>query len=202
MRRMAFLAYALSGVALLSLAIGCQAPAQPSGPTVDRLTAAGPDEFDLLWEAVGDTLREMDFRLDRQDRANGMITTFPETTAQALELWRPQPRPAYYWAEANLHTIQRKVTVKITSTASGEYDLDVTVERFRYRLEERQIDNSAAALRLYSSDAPTVSGRSPKLAESTYWIPLGRDGFMEERVLADILKRYRGSPLASAEPAS
>ena len=169
---------------------GCRAPVPPEVATVERVSLPTGDDYDRLWEAACDTLRGFRFRLDRQDRANGVITTHPETSAQGFELWRPQPRPGYYWTEANLHTIQRRATVQILpAEQEGEYQLDVKVERLRYRLEARQIDNSAGALRLYSADAPTVSGLGAKPSETGYWVLLGRDEPMEQALLSKILKR-------------
>ncbi len=169
---------------------GCEAPAPPAGPTVERVTAPTPEDYDHLWETTCDTLRAFSFRVDRQDRANGVITTYPETTAQSFEFWRPQPEPAYYWAEANLATIRRQTTILLRPLEpSGEYELEVTVDRSRYSLEERQIDNAAGAMRLYSSDAPTVSGRGSRLQDTETWIPLGRDEVLEQAILAGIRQR-------------
>jgi hypothetical protein len=171
---------------------GCHAPPEPTGPTVTRVSAPTEQDYDRLWDSVGDTLRRNYWELDRQDRIEGVITTFPETTANSFEIWRPQPKPAYYYAEANLATIQRKVTVKITPIIdqAGSYDLGVQIDRLRYSLEEHQVDNSAAAFRIYSRDTPTVEGRRERAADISSWIPLGRDKPLEDSVLAAILRRY------------
>jgi hypothetical protein len=182
------------------LAAGCQAPSQPSGPTVERVSLPAPADRDQLWESACRTLRDYSFRLDRQDKVNGVLTTLPETTAQGFEFWRPQPRPAYYWWEANLHTIQRQATVQLLSgEQADETQLDVKIERLRYRLEERQIDNAAGAMRIFSADAPTVSGRQAKPSKTGYWVPLGRDEPMEQNLLAAILHNFakRTGPPAS-----
>ena len=187
--RTALLAPTLLSISLLS--VGCQAPAKPTEPTVAQVTAASPEEYDLLWAAIGATLRQYYFPPDRQDRLAGIITTAPDTAANWFELWRPQPRPAYYWAEANLQTVQRDATIQIRPVDNqGTYDLDVKINRYRYSLEERQIDNPSAALRMYGSGAPTASGQMRKGQESSEWIPLGRDQQMEQAVLASILRRY------------
>jgi hypothetical protein len=171
------------------LAAGCQSPPQPSDPTVERVSLSTPADRNQLWEAVCKTLRDYAFRLDRQDKVNGVVTTFPETTAQAQEFWRPQPRPAYYWWEANLHTIQRQATVQLLpGEQADESRLEVKIERLRYRLEERQIDNAAGAMRIFSAEAPTVSGRRAKPSKTGYWVPIGRDEQMEQNLLAAILR--------------
>jgi hypothetical protein len=191
-------------VAILCLGpviVGCQEPLQPTQPTVARVTVDPPERYGELWETVGDVLREHFFQLDRRDRQAGLITTFPETTANGFELWRPQPNDPYYWWEANVHTVQRQVTVKLSSTGEASYyDLDVLVERLRHRVEERQITNSAAALRLYSGDTPTFGGEPDGPSETSRWIPIGRDGPMEQRLLTTILDRFGADIPENDEP--
>jgi len=172
-------------------ALGCTAPAKPTSSTVGRVMIETADDYDFLWDAVGSALRQHNFRLDRQDRLAGVITTYPETSASGFELWRHQPQPAYYWLESNLQTIQRSVTVHIKPEANNmAHDVDVQVARYRYNLEERQVDNPALAMRTFSNAAPTTSGKLVKPSESGEWIPLGRDAQMEESVLSSILARY------------
>lgn len=184
---------------VLTACFGCQAPPQPTQPTVERVSAPQKQDLESLWQATGDSLRHHAFRIDREDRAAGVVSTHPETSAQGFELWRPQPRPAYYWAESNLQTIQRKVTVQITPADSqGDYSIDVKVERLRLRLEERQIDNPAGALRLYSAEAPTASGQLLRPSQQIQWVPLGRDEPMEQAILGDILFRFGRSTTVTA----
>ncbi|HSW45994.1 MAG TPA: hypothetical protein VLM89_10530 [Phycisphaerae bacterium] len=188
------------------LLVGCQAPPQPGGPTVDRAPTVTAEDRERLFEAACDTLRGSLFRLDRQDKVNGVIITFPETTSQWFEFWRPQPRTAYYWWEANRQTIQRQVTVELKpADRADETSIDVRVDRLRYRLEERQIDNAAAAMRLFSADAPVESGRLEKPSKTGQWIPLGRDGRMETSLLSAILANYQkhlGSGISNEPPAA
>lgn len=194
---------AVAGTVLLSL--GCQAPAQPTGPTLLDVTAATPEDYEYLFTTAEDTLRDHYLRPDRRDRLEGVITTHRDTTANWFEFWRPQPRNPYYWAEANTQTIQRQATVHIRpADEEGLYELDVQVDRYRYRLKERQVDNAALALRMFSSDAPTFVDRargdtgrgSPKLAETSYWVHLGRDEFLERKLATAILRRYGGGAWA------
>lgn len=177
-------------VSLAPVIVGCQEPLQPTGPTVTRITVDPAERYAVLWETVGDVLRKHFFQLDRRDRQAGIITTFPETTAGGFEFWRPQPTDPYYWWEASLHTIQRRVTVKLAAAETNAYDVDVQVDRMRYRLEERQITNAGAALRLYGGEAPTYGGQSDRPSETARWIALGRDESMEQKLLATILNRF------------
>lgn len=198
MRTVRLLAVLLPALAL-SLA-GCQAPPQPAGPTLGSVPAQAPQEVNRLWVSAEDTLRAFNFEIDRLDRAQGILVTVPETAANFFELWRVQPTPAYYWWEANLQTIQSQAQVFVRpSPPSGTCELEVKVDRYRYSLEERQVDNAAAAMRLYSGAAPTTSGQMLTPAESSYWIHLGRDGGLEQTILDAIVKRYE--QLAATQPA-
>lgn len=201
------LAFAAASAAAIGLLAGCQAPTEPSGPTSMRVAAQTPEEYEALWQATGKTLRSYYLEPDRQDRVEGVITTVPETTGVWFEWWRPQPQPAYTWWETNLHTIRRQAVVKIQPVAGSEYQLTVEVNRYKYSFPERQVDNPAGALRLYSSAAPTSRGRMEKVADAARWFPLGRDGWMEQAILSDILKRYPGASSVpptgpSTEPAT
>ncbi len=191
---------AAAATLLLLTGLACQAPPPPDAPTVRRVAADSPEQVERLFVAAADTLRDHYLEPDRQDRLQGVITTHPDTTANAFEIWRPQPDPAYYWWEANVHTIQRQTTVRIKPADGRDvYELDVQVDRFRHSIEERQIDNAAGALRLYSADAPTVSGLRERPSETAYWLPLGRDAFMEQRLVEAILHRYETAPPAEPE---
>jgi len=178
----------------LAMIAGCARPPDAVTPTVARVEAQTPEAYSDLWEAAAETLRRNYFRLDRQDRTEGVLTTAPETSANWFEVWRPRPKPGYYWWEANLAAVQRQATIHVRAASSqpGDYELDVEVQRQRLSLAERQVDNSAAALRLYSFAAPTTEGHRERPSQTMHWIPLGRDQYLEERLLADILGRYSG----------
>jgi hypothetical protein len=190
----------MPALAILAAA-GCHAPPQPTGPTLATVPAQDPEALDHLWQSTEDMLLRFNFKLDRRDRQAGVLTTHPETSASWFEIWRVQPRPSYYWAESNMQTIQRQVEIHLRPMPLGIYEVQVQVERYRYDLPERQVDNAAGAMRLYSGAAPTLSGQKTKGRESGRWIRLGRDGAMEQALLNAILHRYSLPPAATA-PAS
>jgi hypothetical protein len=181
------------------LLTGCRAPVAPTTPTSMRVTVQTPEEMESLWTAANTTLRRHYLEPDRQDRIDGVIVSKPETTGVWFEWWRPQPKPAYAWWEANLQPVRRQATINIKPVARPEYELSVEVDRYKYSLEERQIDNPAAALRLYSAEAPTQAGRMERPSQTARWLPEGRDGEMEQAILSGILRRYVGA--ASTPPA-
>lgn len=173
-------------------AVGCAAPPPAIEPTVSPVHLPDQEAYDRLWDVTQGTLLDHYFRLDRRDRQEGVITTYRETAASIWEIWRPMPVDPYHRLENNLHTIQHQVLFSLQRTDEpGLYEARVEVERYRYSLEERQVDNAAAGLRLFSSAAPTMSGEIERPEDAGRWINLGRDAEYERRLLEQILGRYQ-----------
>ncbi len=169
--------------------VGCHRPAAPQGPTQATLLAASDDDFRGLWEACQGVLRRHRFEIDRKDLRAGLITTFPQTSQHFLEFWRHDVDTPFDLAESSVSTVRRSVTVQISKPqADGEYVVDVTVNKERLHAVERQINNTAAALRVFSADLPTTAGRKFDPATDMTWAPTGRDAAMEQRLL-DLIRR-------------
>ncbi len=199
--RSASIWFGLTG-ALAGLLAGCSGPPAATSPTLARVSALTPEAYERLWDTVGDTLRDNYFGIDREDRLAGIISTHPETRAQFFELWRPQPELVYTWVESNLQTTQLQATVTIKPVEeAGAFDVAVQVDRLRYSLEERQIDNSAGAMRLFSADTPTEGGEKERPSRTGETITLGRDKPAEERLLKLIMDRYAKAPAPATQPA-
>ncbi len=178
---------ATAGLIVAALALfsspGCQQPYQPDSPTF--ATSPGAD-FDALWDAALRVLRRRGFEPDRQDRAEGVIVTAPATTRQWFEFWRRDAVDAYSVLEASLHTIQRRVTVRIPRDPIG---VDVQVEVLRLMTPERQVTTASGGLNLFASAVPTTEGeRVVRSADAIGWEPLGRDAALEQAILDQILR--------------
>ena len=185
----------------LSAWSGCQQPIQPDGPTDTQLTGA---DFEQLWQTGLEVLRRYNFRPDRQDRRAGVITTHPTTSAQWFEFWRPGVVGGFEAGEASLHTVRRQATVHIRPAAEqGQLYVSVQVDVYRYAAPERQVTTASGALQIFGEKLPTAEGRMEPLAEASYWVPLGRDGRLEDELLRRIAWQVGTDivePLASLEP--
>ncbi|MCZ6653247.1 MAG: hypothetical protein O7D91_09500 [Planctomycetota bacterium] len=169
--------------------VGCHRPAAPQGPTQGTVLAASDDNFRGLWEACQAVLRRHRFEIDRKDLRAGLITTFPQTSQHFLEFWRHDVDTPYDLAESSMRTVRRSVTIQISKPQDeGEYVIDVTVNKERFHAVERQINNAAAALRVFSTDLPSTAGRKFDPATDMTWTPEGRDAAMENRLL-DLIRR-------------
>ena len=106
--------------------------------------------------------------------------------------------------EANLHTIRRQATVHMRPAAEqGQIYVSVQVDVYRYAAPERQVTSASGALQIFGERLPTAEGRMESLAEASYWVPLGRDGRLENELLRRIAWHVGtdiAEPLASLEP--
>jgi len=170
--------------------VGCHRPAAPQDPTQGVVLATNDDDFRRLWEACQAVLRRHRFEIDRKDLRAGLITTFPQTSQHFLEFWRHDVDTPYDLAESSVSTVRRSVTIQISKPQDeGEYTIDVAVNKERLHAVERQINSTAAALRVFSADLPTTAGRKFDPATDMTWTPEGRDAAMEKRLLEVIRKR-------------
>jgi len=182
----------LAAAMLLTLVGACQQPVQPDGPTRSVVQAADDEQFHALWEACQAVLRRHRFKIDRKDLRAGLITTFPQTSQSFLEFWRHDVDTPYDLAESSMRTVRRSVTIQISKpTGDSEYSLDITVHKEHRHAVERQINNAAAALRIFSADLPTAAGRKFDPATDIIWTPAGRDEAMERRLLNLVLERLQ-----------
>ncbi|MFQ5422890.1 MAG: hypothetical protein ACE5F9_02805 [Phycisphaerae bacterium] len=176
---------------------GCQRPIAPEGPTAEAVDAAS---LDTLWDAALSVLKKHDFRPDRQDRAIGLITTYPTTSQHFTEFWRQDVADPYSFLHAGLHTTQRKATVRfVRAPEARDWRLEVEIDVYRLSTPEHQVTTASSAIQAFSEALPTTAGyqvRDRRTARR--WVSLGRDGEMERRILDRILRRS-GFDLAPAE---
>jgi len=102
---------AVAVVVLLSVAGGCASYTQP--PAGVALAPPAEPQFDALWRASIDVLREYRFRIDRRDRRAGVITTRPMLAQHWFEFWRCDAVTARDFLEGSLQTVYRRATVRI-----------------------------------------------------------------------------------------
>jgi hypothetical protein len=181
---------------VLWLLSGCQAPAQPSGPT--EMVLHVPD-YEAFLDGSLTVLRLYDFPPDRVDRTRGLIVSHPTTSGQFFEWWRVDSRGGYQTLESSLHTMRRIVTVNIVPAGNSEsasapaadesgglYRVRVQVDKSRYSAPERQITTTSGALAIYSERVPTVEGLRGPQSRGAQWVPLGRDALLESFLLAKL----------------
>jgi hypothetical protein len=161
----------------------CQQPIRPTEPTMADLgPSLTPDE---IWDHSLSVLRTRGFQPDIQDRANGRITTEPETTKQWYEPWRSDVGENYDVMMASLHTMQRMVTVQFRNENDG-WKADVKVEIYQLSEPEPQITSASSVLHGYTGTVPDRSGQRPD--GKRRWRRVARDGALEAEILQEIVR--------------
>ncbi len=169
---------------------GCHHPAPPVELTTQEIALSNAGEYEILFDACLDTLRDHRFKLDRVDRHEGTITTFPVTSQQFFEFWRNDVYTAYDLVEASLLTIRRRVEIRLLGQGSPLHKkLVITVHRERFSTPDRQYNTSAAAFRVYSRSLPSTSGEIVVPKRDDVWLEAGRDGIAEQRLINEITER-------------
>jgi len=172
--------------AFIALLLGCQRPEQPEAATAAQVSG---DKLQPTWDAALAVLRKHDFQPDRQDRAQGVITTLPTTSMQWGEPWRQDVADGYSFVESSLHTIQRKATIRfIHDPGATDWTVQVQVDVYRLNVPESQITTASSAYHAFSGVLPTAEGTAQLRGEAARkWTHLGRDPAMEARLLSRIL---------------
>lgn len=100
-----------------AVSAGCSAPGAATEPSEIVLRVV---DYERFVEETLTMLRENDLPPARVDRAAGRIETRPTTSGQWFELWRIDSPGGYQSLESSLHTIQRRVTIRIERASNGE----------------------------------------------------------------------------------
>ncbi len=200
--------------------VGCTAKIKQ----VDNPIPVAPAEYDRLYDASIQILRDQKFLIDQQDRRFGLITTRPRIASSVLEPWeRDHSQPGqlvrstlnYQRRIVQVHIEPRSVAeieagadsqVTLADTQpSDQYWLRVVVRMQRRQTPQRQ-PSSAAITRLTFTRGRTA----PRLLTETgprqsFWRDVGRDELMEKRLVAEILRRATRTteppPQPDTEPA-
>jgi hypothetical protein len=185
---------AMFGLVLLS---GCAAPVaqmvyKPAAGSNVYIPLVDPD---LVWEEVVDVIDDY-FRIEQEVRSRtigntvteGRIDTFPEVGATLLEPWRRDVATAYDRLEATLQTIRRRALVRVIP-AQGGFMVDVAVFKELEDLPRpQQATTGAATFR----NEMSLSRFNEPIGPQTItlgWIPLGRDGALEQKILCKLQSR-------------
>lgn len=197
-------------MSLLLLAVcgqGCGSPtpgmlgfhgfgAPPPMPLPNPLPVPVTD-YEFLWQQLVDEVDDY-FRIEREERVQlvggvlteGRIETYPLAGATILEPWRRDATHGYERAESTFQSIRRRATIRVTPTAAG-YLVDLAV--FKELEDVNRSENAPSGGVSLQHDGSLVRVElAPDTGPITLgWIPLGRDTVLEQRMLAELLKRVQ-----------
>ena len=151
-------------------------------------------QFDPLWRAAGEAVRDAGFTPDRQDMRNGVMTTRRLVSQQIFEPWRRDTAsPTPPWRKAHCRRCGRTVRFEFARKEDGTYRVDaegagraVLVRRAPDHLGRRvppdirssRAKRPTAGRTCRKTPTQEVSGTPPP----EYWYAIGRDADMEQRL--------------------
>jgi len=155
---------------------------------------------DLAWEQIVDVVDDY-FRIEREHRVQavgnviteGRIDTFPQVGATWLEPHRPDSVGWDNRWESTLQTIRRRAVLRVIPQQGG-YLIDAVVNK---ELEDLpRPENSTAGAATFRNDNSLSSRLNESVSRTRFsetWIPLGRDIWVEQQLLAEIQASLTGS---------
>ncbi len=145
------------------------------------VTQVRGSDFQILWNACERVLNRAQFKVDRHDYRQGLLTSVPVISKQFYEFWRDDGPTAEDVAESSLAEIRRTILFQFTRTDDGDWTVVPKVLVERYVLIEPKL-------------------RTTLLYQPYYWYPLRRDHVMEKRVAKRVERELSSaSSNASAE---
>lgn len=148
------------------------------GKPVESPPGIADENFNAVWDATNEVLRKYRFVIDRADRREGVITTYPMIGRHWFEFWRKDAITRRDVAEGTIQTVYRQVTVNIHRQADGkEYLAAVRVLITRSNLTNPQVTSTSDAYDLFRNsgiprDASPTGLEIPSESNS---VPIGKD---------------------------
>ncbi|MCK4626363.1 MAG: hypothetical protein KAV00_13680 [Phycisphaerae bacterium] len=161
----------------------------PSGAPVSSPPEVADADFNVVWDAANEVLREYRFFIDRADRREGVITTFPMIGRHWFEFWRKDAATQRDVAEGTLQTLYRRVTINIRRQEDNKkYLVDVRVFTSRSDRLSPQVTSTSEAYDLFINPGmPRIASLTglggPKGSRS---VSLGRDENLEQVLQREI----------------
>ena len=167
-------------------------------------------DYDHMYEATREVLREYGFVLDREDYRFGRLTTEPLAAPTAVEFWRRSANSTTlrHAVESTVNDQRRIVTVRIDPVTSKSQSSDdvsesaapmvddsyllnvkVTIERHAYPLY--RLSGSTSSRRLINKLRTVPVEWQQRGIKASYWQPIVRDRHFEQCLIGAIAQRSK-----------
>lgn len=150
--------------------------------------------FDALWDACRDAMRDDGFIVDRRDYRSGVLTSLPLTSKMAYEFWRGDVVSPHDLAQSTLAMLRRIVRIEIKREPNGFFRATPKVLVERDSLVERRItsvDQYQNAFSVQAQDVMRETEKSGADIPAEYWYPIERDTVLESQIARSIRDKLR-----------
>jgi hypothetical protein len=204
MRRLLVAVFAVAGLCGCAEMPIWNAPAAPQYASENPMLVSATN-YDALWESVVDVVGDY-FRIDREEPVRllgstlteGRIDTFPKPGATVFEPWEGDSANSDAHLECTLQTIRRRAVVRVVPAGNNAFWIDVAIFKELENLPTPEHATAGAATFSYDTTLNRVVNPRRPNVQPQGWIPMGRDGALEQRILSQLQFRLspQGAPLA------
>jgi len=199
-------ALALCPAVMVGCAAGPDASGEADGDEPVRVTTshapeAAPatmhlssNDYDAAFDAAVRELRDAGFRIARNDRRFGVITTWPKESPTAFEPWVGDNTTGDLARRSTLNHLRRAVEITLTPVgradgeAGADYTLTVAVTLEREQRPNRYLNHSAGGTIAARYDAVPAHLAQQGIPAS-YWEPAGQDPQLAAHLMGEICER-------------
>lgn len=171
---------------------GCHSAVSPD--ITDTVILEG--DFDRLWRISQDELKGRLFSLGIVDRRSGLIETLPRTSGQWFEFWCQDVVTFDAFAQSNLQTVRRTVSLQTEDLGVDRYRLNCRVNLEIFDSGPRLVAGTVRATEILQRAARGLSNSPEPLANTggnTRWLTLGSDPELQSHILSSIEKSFHCS---------
>ena len=150
-------------------------------------------DFDRLWTACSQAVKDRLFTLDRQDYREGLLTTYPMVSKQAFEFWRSDAVTCGDIGQSSLATTRRTVRFEFARQENGTYAVTPKVLVEHFASAERRITTAVQYQSILSGgQLPGTPERDVGIyLPQMYWYATGRDAALEKSLANSIRDRLQ-----------
>jgi len=148
-----------------------------------------------IWQICQEQIKRRGFVLDRVDRRQGIISSFPLISKQWFEFWRQDVVTMGDLLESSLHTLRRIIHLEMVAAGQGRCGLSCLVMVERLSTERQVVSGRVRAQEILGRTAgrlPALGRRNSEQAPLEQWLPIGQDRALEARILASISEKATG----------
>lgn len=177
-------------IPLLCLLGACQSAPSQTPPATLAVPAA---QYGRAMEAAAAALRDRGFTVERFDARMGVVSAAPEGIPTSAEAWHGNaPNLGAWEARANLQDLRHRVRLTLTpenGESKATYTLAAQAAVERLDTPTQRVTASLASPASNLAEVPE-HWRS-RGAQDNLWQPVGRDGDLEKKLIADVARRLR-----------
>ncbi|MGD0541502.1 MAG: hypothetical protein ABSB33_08285 [Tepidisphaeraceae bacterium] len=158
------------------------------------VASASSVDYQRLWAACGQTLRDDQFEIEQEDYREGVLTTWPMVSMQFFEFWRSDAGTLHGVMLDSLQTIRRSVRFELSRGPDGSYVARPKVLIEQSSHPERRLSSVSqyAGAFTVTAEAPTRITEEGATVPNRYWYVLGRDEAMEKELADSVRAKLRG----------